>query len=70
MAVSVIQAGIAKGGLKSPEQANLLLGIAQLRAHDAAAAHRSFDKVSGSSNEGYSQLGRLWVLHSENHSAA
>jgi hypothetical protein len=69
-AVSVIEAGIAKGGLKSPEQANLLLGIAQLRAHNAAAAHRSFDKVASSSNEGYAQLGRLWVLHSENHSAA
>lgn len=69
-AVSVIQAGIAKGNLKRPEQANLLLGIAQLRAHDTAAAHRSFDKVANSSNEGYAQLGRLWVLHSENHSAA
>ncbi|HTT04924.1 MAG TPA: hypothetical protein VMF64_06510 [Steroidobacteraceae bacterium] len=69
-AVAAIQAGIAKGGLKSPEQANLLLGIAQLRAHNAAAAHRSFDKVASSSNEGYAQLGRLWVLHSENHSAA
>lgn len=69
-AVSAIQAGIAKGGLKSPEQANLLLGIAQLRAHNASAAHRSFDKVASSSNEGYAQLGRLWVLHSENHTAA
>src|SRR6185437_2618714 len=69
-AVSAIQAGIAKGNLKRPEQATLLLGIAQLRAHDAAAAHRSFDKVASSSNEGYAQLGKLWVLHSENHSAA
>ncbi|HEX4049257.1 MAG TPA: hypothetical protein VHY19_00065 [Steroidobacteraceae bacterium] len=68
-AVSVIEAGIAKGGLKRPEEANLLLGIAQLRSHDAAAAHRSFDKVASSSNPGYAQLGRLWMLHSQNHSA-
>jgi hypothetical protein len=69
-AESLIEAGIAKGGLRSPEQANLLLGIAQLRDHNAAAAHRTFDKVAASSNEGYAQLGRLWVLHSESHSAA
>jgi tetratricopeptide (TPR) repeat protein len=69
-AVSLIQAGIAKGGLKNPEEADLLLGMAQLHAHDATAAHRTFDKVANSSNEGYAQLGRLWVLHSENHSAA
>src|SRR6185437_8000904 len=69
-AATLIAAGIAKGGVKSPEQANLLLGVAQLRAHNTAAAHRSFDKVANSSNEGYAQLGRLWVLHSENHSAA
>lgn len=69
-AASLIQMGIAKGGLKSPEQANLLLGMAQLHNHNAAAAHRTFDKVASSSNEGYAQLGRLWILHSEAHSAA
>jgi hypothetical protein len=69
-AVTLIQAGIAKGGLKYPDEANLLLGMAQLHAHDAAGAHRTFDKVSSSSNEGYAQLGRLWVLHSQNHTAA
>lgn len=69
-AISAIQKGIDKGGLKSMEQAELVLGIAQLHAHNAAAAHRTFDKVASSSNEGYAQLGRLWGLHSENHSAA
>ncbi|HEX4025155.1 MAG TPA: hypothetical protein VHX52_10710 [Steroidobacteraceae bacterium] len=63
-AVPLMEAGVAKGGLKYPEEANLLLGIAQLRSHNAAGAHRSFDKVASSSNEGYAQLGRLWVLHS------
>lgn len=71
-AVQAIQQGIAKGGLRSPDQANLLLGIAQLRAHQTADARRTFDKVASSSNEGYSQLGRLWMLHSQSaaHAAA
>lgn len=69
-AASVIAEGIAKGGLKYPEEANLLLGVAQLRSHNTADAHRTFDKVSNSDNEGYAQLGRLWVLHSQSHSAA
>lgn len=62
-AVATIQKGIAKGSLKYPDEANLLLGIAQLRSHNAAEAQRSFEKVSGSSNAGYARLGKLWALH-------
>ncbi len=68
-AIPLIQMGIAKGGLKYPEEANLLLGIAQLRSHNAAVAHRTFDSVAGSSNEGYAELGKLWVLRSQAHTA-
>lgn len=68
-AASVIAMGIAKGNLKYPEQADVLLGMAQLRSHNVAAAHHTFDKLANSSNEGYAQLGRLWVLHSEAHPA-
>jgi hypothetical protein len=64
-AMQVIQQGIAKGNLKRPEEAQVLLGMAQLHAHQAADARKTFNKVADSSNEGYSQLGRLWVLHSE-----
>lgn len=63
-AASIIAQGIAKGGLKYPEEANLLLGMAQLKSHNAAEARASFDNVGKSNNEGYAQLGRLWVLHS------
>ena len=63
-AVPLIQMGIAKGGLKYPDEANLLLGIAQLRSHNASGAHKSFNKVASSSQEGYAQLGKLWVLRS------
>jgi hypothetical protein len=66
-AVAAITKGIAKGGLKSPDEANLLLGIAQLRQKNNAAAQQSFDKVGGSSNSGYARLGKLWALRA--HSA-
>jgi hypothetical protein len=66
-AVAAITRGIAKGGLKSPDEANLLLGIAQLRSHNTADAQRSFEKVSTSSNSGYARLGKLWALHAGAH---
>ncbi len=66
-AVAAISKGIAKGGLKSPDEANLLLGIAQLRLRNASEAQKSFDKVASSSNSGYARLGKLWALHA--HSA-
>jgi hypothetical protein len=61
-AASMISQGIAKGGLKYPAEANLLLGVAQLKSRNAAEARDSFDKVEKSENEGYAQLGRLWLL--------
>lgn len=63
-AVSTISQGIAKGGLKDPQEANLLLGVAQLKSHNAAEAHDTFDKLGKSDNEGYARLGKLWMLHS------
>jgi tetratricopeptide (TPR) repeat protein len=66
-AVPAITKGIAKGGLKSPDEANLLLGIAELRLKNGAAAQAAFDKVAASSNGGYARLGRLWALRT--HSA-
>jgi hypothetical protein len=67
-AIAAINRGIAKGNLKYPDEANLLLGIAQLRSHDAADAQKSFEKVGGSSNSGYARLGKLWALHAGAHS--
>ena len=66
-AVTAIAKGIQMGSLKSPDDANLLLGIAQLRAKNNAEALRSFDKVKMSSNPGYAQLARLWALHASAH---
>jgi len=61
-AVAAITKGIAKGGLKSADEANLLLGIAQLRQKSNGAAQQAFDKVASSSNNGYARLGKLWAL--------
>lgn len=66
-AVASITKGIAKGGLKSPEEANVLLGIAQLRMKNAGEAQRAFVKAAGSRNAAYTQLGRLWALHAGAH---
>ena len=65
-AVAAISKGIAKGGLKSPDEANLLLGIAQLRQKNSTAAQQAFDKVASSSNNGYARLGKLWALRARN----
>lgn len=59
--VQLMQQGIAKGGLKRPEDAKLHLGIAQLAAGESAKAQATFKTVSG--NDGTSDLARLWSLY-------
>jgi len=60
-AVQLIQQGIAKGGLKRPEDAKLHLGIAQLTAGEKAKAQVTFKTVQGS--DGTGDLARLWTLY-------
>jgi len=59
--VTLIQQGIAKGGLKRPEDAKLHLGIAQLAAGDKAKAQTTFKTVQGA--DGTMDLARLWALY-------
>jgi cytochrome c-type biogenesis protein CcmH/NrfG len=66
-AASTINRGIQKGGLKSADEANLLLGIAELRSKNNTEAQRAFDKVAASSNPNYARLGKLWALHAGSH---
>ncbi len=68
-AVAAITKGIAKGGLKRPDEANLLLGITQIRLKNLPEAQKAFDKAASSSNVGYARLGKLWSLHASGHSA-
>jgi len=56
----MMQQGIAKGGLKRPEDAKLHLGIAQLMAGDAKA-QATLRTVGGS--DGTADLARLWSLY-------
>ena len=59
--VQLMQQGIAKGGLKRPEDAKLHLGIAQILAGDAGKAQATFKTVTGT--DGTTDLARLWSLY-------
>jgi len=59
-AAALIGQGIAKGGLKHPDDANLHLGIALLQAGDKAKAVEAFHAVQAA--DGATDLARLWGL--------
>ncbi|MBE0548919.1 MAG: hypothetical protein IH627_14985 [Rubrivivax sp.] len=59
--VELIQQGIAKGGLKHPEDAKLRLGMAQLLSTKAkGAAMQTLRGVKG--NDGAADIARLWTV--------
>lgn len=59
--VALIAQGIAKGGLKHPEDAKLRLGMAQLQsAKTRSAATQTLRSVKGS--DGAADLARLWLI--------
>ncbi|MDQ6681593.1 MAG: hypothetical protein M3Y67_11620 [Pseudomonadota bacterium] len=59
--LQLMQQGIAKGGLKRPDDARLHLAIAYLVAGDGAKAQAAFKSVSGT--DGTADLARLWSLY-------
>lgn len=59
-AISAYQAGIAKGGLKYPEDAKLHLGIAELEAGQKPAAQKTLKSVAGA--DGTADLAKLWLI--------
>lgn len=59
--VQLMQQGIAKGGLKRPDDAKLHLAIAQLMAGEGAKAQATLKTVGGS--DGTADLARLWSLY-------
>ncbi len=59
-AVSAITTGIAKGKLKHPDEAYLLLGMAYERAKNKAEAVKAFGRAT--SDPKYGRLAKLWVL--------
>ena len=58
--LELMEKGIAKGGLKRPEDARLDLGIAYTMAGQTEKAAQIFATVSG--KEGLDELGRYWIL--------
>jgi hypothetical protein len=60
-AVKDISAGLAKGATKDPENARLLLGIAQFKAGSKDEAIKTFNAVKGDAT--LQRLAALWVLH-------
>jgi tetratricopeptide (TPR) repeat protein len=60
-AATDLAAGIAKGNLKDPVDAELLLGVAQLKAGKKDDAIASFKKVKG--DPILERVASLWVIH-------
>jgi hypothetical protein len=60
--IATIEQGIAKGGLKRPEDAKLHLGLAQLQSgKNKGKAVQTLRSVQG--NDGAADLGRLWAVY-------
>ncbi|HYE52659.1 MAG TPA: hypothetical protein VEB20_23895 [Azospirillaceae bacterium] len=59
-AISAMQRGIQKGGLKFPEDSKLRLGVVMLQAGKRADAEKVLKSVKGA--DGTAELARLWLL--------
>jgi hypothetical protein len=61
-AVEAAKAAVAKGGLKNPDDAQVLLGIAQLKAGQKADAKKTFGAVK-TDNAVTLRIAKLWELY-------
>ncbi len=66
-AVEALQRGIGKGSVKNPDEAAMLLGIANLRLNNKEEATKAFQTVK--QNPTMARIAKLWMLHME-HPAA
>jgi hypothetical protein len=62
--IEAFNRGIGKGGLKNPADAQLFLGIAQLRANNKAEAIRTFQSIK-TADPLTQRIVRLWVLYAQ-----
>ncbi len=58
--VGFIQQGIAKGGLKQPDEAKLRLGAAQVKAGHKDDAIKTFETVKAGG--GLSDVAKVWIM--------
>jgi tetratricopeptide (TPR) repeat protein len=61
-AVESLKAGIAKGGLKNPADAQLTLGVAQVKAGQKADAGKTFRAID-TTDETTGRIAKFWALH-------
>ncbi len=61
--IELLQQGIAKGGLKHPDEAKLLLGIAYFQAGQMPKAIETFDSVTGGG--GAADIAHLWSIRAK-----
>ena len=60
-AIEALQRGITKGGVKDPDEAGILLGIAFLRSGNKAEAAKAFNTVS--KDPTMTRVAKLWLLN-------
>jgi tetratricopeptide (TPR) repeat protein len=60
-AIEALQRGIAKGGVKNPDDAALLLGIAYLRSGNKPEAAKAFGTVNKDAT--MTRIAKLWLLN-------
>ena len=60
--ITLIEQGIAKGGLKRPDDAKLRLGMAQLQSTGKAKAGATQTLRSVKGSDGAAEIARLWVI--------
>jgi len=62
-AIEALQRGIGKGGVKNPDEAGLLLGIAYLRTNNKEEAQKAFQTVK--QNPNMAHIAKLWMMSVE-----
>jgi tetratricopeptide (TPR) repeat protein len=62
-AIEALQRGIGKGGVKTPDEAGLLLGIAYLRTNNKVEAAKAFRTVT--QNPAMARIAKMWLLRTE-----
>jgi len=67
-AIEALQRGIGKGGVKNPDEAGLLLGIAYLRTNNKEEAQKAFQTVK--QNPTMVRIAKLWIMSMERGVAA
>jgi len=67
-AIEALQRGIGKGGVKNPDEAGLLLGIAYVRTNNKAEATKAFQTVN--KDPGMARIAKYWLMTTGSGAAA